>query len=199
MVYYQFCQLKTNALYTTNVDGVPKQVQTKILEAIQAKRDFVHTETMGFSFLLDHTKKVSDFVDANLADSIETLKTLAVQLDIVLTEAEKIRIDAERGNRLIAARVVKLVLIYANAGDKDATTSILSKALDESGSGDDDDDEVLEEDFEPESSDESMESSGVRSEGSDFNAFSFEDAMHIMAAMHPMYCNMAAMHASAQH
>ncbi|ETL85942.1 hypothetical protein L917_14579 [Phytophthora nicotianae] len=95
MVYYQFCQLKTNALYTTNVDGVPKQVQTKILEAIQAKRDFVHTETMGFSFLLDHTKKVSDFVDANLADSIETLKTLAVRLDIVLTEAEKIRIGAE--------------------------------------------------------------------------------------------------------
>ncbi|ETI32841.1 hypothetical protein F443_20429 [Phytophthora nicotianae P1569] len=44
---------------------------------------------MGFSFLLDHTKKVSDFVDADLADSIETLKTLAVRLGIISTEAEK--------------------------------------------------------------------------------------------------------------
>ncbi|ETK73170.1 hypothetical protein L915_19868, partial [Phytophthora nicotianae] len=84
-----FCQQKTNALNTTNVDGEPKKVQTKNLEAIQAKWDFVHTETMGIYFLLDHTKKVSDFVDADLADSIETLKTLAVRLGIISTEAEK--------------------------------------------------------------------------------------------------------------
>ncbi|ETP02669.1 hypothetical protein F441_20306 [Phytophthora nicotianae CJ01A1] len=218
-IYYQFCQQKTNALNTTNVDGEPKKVQTKNLEAIQAKWDFVHTETMGIYFLLDHTKKVSDFVDADLADSIETLKTLAARklrwpprrrkkqdgvtpliwwmdaaptcpllaplacrlYTIPTSSAASERswrihdfIHTKRRNRLNEVRVKKLVFVYANAGDKDATISILYKALDKSRSGDDDKDEGPEENFEPESSDESMESSGDRSEGSDFNAFSFE-------------------------
>ncbi|KAG6972310.1 hypothetical protein JG687_00001537 [Phytophthora cactorum] len=46
-------------------------------------------ETMGIAFLLDHTKKPADFVDADLADSISALKTLSERLRISTTEAQK--------------------------------------------------------------------------------------------------------------
>ncbi|KAG2938929.1 hypothetical protein PC115_g3486 [Phytophthora cactorum] len=60
-----------------------------MLTSIKNKWNFLHMETMGIAFLLDHTKKPADFVDADLADSISALKTLSERLRISTTEAQK--------------------------------------------------------------------------------------------------------------
>ncbi|KAE9308801.1 hypothetical protein PR003_g20658 [Phytophthora rubi] len=89
MVYGQFSQLQLSSVYTERISGVPMNVQSSILASIRAKWRFVHTDTMGISFLLDQTKSTSDFVDNDLAKTVKTIKQLAERIGLVETAAEK--------------------------------------------------------------------------------------------------------------
>ncbi|KAG2840133.1 hypothetical protein PC118_g5991 [Phytophthora cactorum] len=89
MVCYQFSQPRVKPVYTLVQGGIPGHVQSRMLTSIKNKWNFLHMETMGIAFLLDHTKKPADFVDADLADSISALKTLSERLRISTTEAQK--------------------------------------------------------------------------------------------------------------
>ncbi|KAE9336210.1 hypothetical protein PR003_g12629 [Phytophthora rubi] len=53
LVYWQFSQLRRTAVYNAHIPNVPRGVQTSILASINGKWDFLHTDTMGVSFLLD--------------------------------------------------------------------------------------------------------------------------------------------------
>ncbi|KAE8981917.1 hypothetical protein PR003_g28387 [Phytophthora rubi] len=95
VVYWQFSELQRSPVYNLRLQNAPRAVQTSILKAIEARWAFLHTDMMGVSFLLDHTKTSSDFVDADLAGSVASVKALAQRLGLVKTEAEKQQLSAE--------------------------------------------------------------------------------------------------------
>lgn len=82
-------------MYNSCAPLIPKSVQTSILQSIMETWAFLHTDTMGVSFLVDHTRKNADFVDADLADNVDSMKMLAERLGIVTMEAEKQEIGDE--------------------------------------------------------------------------------------------------------
>ncbi|KAE8895381.1 hypothetical protein PF003_g20648 [Phytophthora fragariae] len=59
MVYGQFSQLQREPRYNEPLSNVPRGVETSIREAIASKWAFLHTDTMGVSFLLDQTNRNS--------------------------------------------------------------------------------------------------------------------------------------------
>ncbi|KAG2921633.1 hypothetical protein PC117_g16166 [Phytophthora cactorum] len=145
---------------------------------------------MGIAFLLEHTKKTGD-----LADSILALKTLIETLDIATKEAQKPQIGEEAnsfqtlkdrwssvtlkqraGVAPLLCKSREIGLIYANAGDKNAKTSVLYNIGSESKSGDsgdaDDDESKSEDESMADSSDDFSPSSKIMQD--DFNAFLYD-------------------------
>ncbi|KAG3116888.1 hypothetical protein PI124_g543 [Phytophthora idaei] len=83
-------------------------------------------------------------------------------------------IHTKKRNRLDAARVEKLVFIFANAGDKDTKTSVLNNIRSGSESSDDaDDDESKSEDESMAGSSDDFSPSSMNRQD-DFNVFSYD-------------------------
>ncbi|OWZ09766.1 hypothetical protein PHMEG_00017477 [Phytophthora megakarya] len=95
MVYWQFSQLRREPIFNQRHSSIPVLVRKKILKSITDKWAFLHTDTIGISFLLDQTKKTADFVEADLAVAVESVKEIAVRLKVVTTPAETEQIGNE--------------------------------------------------------------------------------------------------------
>ncbi|OWZ13683.1 LOW QUALITY PROTEIN: hypothetical protein PHMEG_00012945 [Phytophthora megakarya] len=125
MVYYIF----------RNTQDVPAEVQQDIINSINVKWNFVRTDTMGISFLLDHTKKSADFVDDDFVVNISALQTLSIRLGEVKSEADKQQIANEAGReRHKTGSTVAFAVVEVSEGPDETWNDIPSSLANAHGS-----------------------------------------------------------------
>lgn len=66
-------------MYTAFVYRRDEQIKTTIMDAIENRWVFIHTDSMGFAYLCDQTKDPAGFVHDDLMVTIKQLKTIAMK------------------------------------------------------------------------------------------------------------------------
>ncbi|KAG3106901.1 hypothetical protein PC121_g18 [Phytophthora cactorum] len=127
-------------------------------------------------------EQTAEYVAATIGEGIDDIDNMTGKPVVVSVTTDNAPVMQsawkilERENRLDAARVEKLVFIFANAGDKDTKTSVLNniRSGSESGGSDDaDDDESKSEDGSVAGSSDDFSPSSM-SRQDDFNVFSYD-------------------------
>ncbi|OWY95281.1 hypothetical protein PHMEG_00034754 [Phytophthora megakarya] len=76
-VYEGFLWLKHHKVYNKRVKGVRLHTQKRILELLEERWRFLHTDSMGIAYLLDHTKKFSAFQGDDQINTVTQLVGIA--------------------------------------------------------------------------------------------------------------------------
>ncbi|RLN91918.1 hypothetical protein BBJ28_00012361 [Nothophytophthora sp. Chile5] len=80
VIYQQFIELIRHPAYNAETPGVDEDTQQTFRDLIEYRWKLLHRESMGISYLLDHTKDTSTFVRTDRDDTIQHLEKLAARL-----------------------------------------------------------------------------------------------------------------------